>query len=75
MTEIEFILKLWFGDTSKFSNYGVQSFCSHKNRAISKKLKILEFKTISLIWQVLGNLFDCDLRYKIGLRNDNGAQN
>ena len=44
---MKFFLKLWFGDSSKFSNYGVckLSLCSHKNRAISTKLKILEFKT------------------------------
>ena len=41
-------MKFCFGDTSKFYTmmFCKLSFCSHKNRAISTKLKILEFKTL-----------------------------
>ena len=53
--------------------YGVQSFCSHKNRAISTKLvKFLSLR-LFILSAKLGNLLnlDCDLRCKkIGLRND-----
>ena len=50
MTEIYFEALIWLYE--KICSYGVQSFCSHKNRAISTKLKILEFKTVYFICQV-----------------------